>query len=525
MSELKLNTEAKEILLKGTQRLYDAVSITLGAKGQNVIIKSGFNEQPLITKDGVTVARNVASDNIMEQGGIDILLRAAEDTNSTAGDGTTTSIVLAHSLYKEGLKRLNKRGYLFNDKINSIEFKRGIDKYLQAVLDELDRIKITTFKTYDVANISANGDAEIAKLISDAFDLVGKDGIISIEASQSNESIIVKDDGMQLSSGIISPYLITDEKKGTASYKDLNVLIIDGEIEKPEYLNSYLLHSARTGTPLLVIAHEFTQPVINMFSAGKIKNGIQCLLLKAPFYGSKRSDLLHDISAMIGGEIITEKRGTLKGLGIRGNNIDDMVKSTEKFYGKLDKVKMNRTTSSLHFTANQEYIDTLKKQYEETQDIWIKERIAMLNGGVATIHVGGYSSTEVRERLDRVEDAVNATRASLVNGVVAGGGIALLEARKVIKNLKFDSKAELEGAKTLYYVLGMPSNKILENAELPIKEYGKYPNWIDIRTLEQCNMLERGIIDPVNVTKTSLTNAISVASTLLTSGGYVLVIK
>lgn len=529
---IKHGNDARDILLQGSTKLYDTVSTTLGAKGSNVIIKNGFHGEPLITKDGVTVARNVTSNNIMIQGGIDIILRAAEDTNKEAGDGTTTSIVLAHNLFKLGYEKIReerngiKAFFGFEQKrVNSISFQKGLNRALTSVIKELKRMSSMDFKPYDVAMISANGDEEIARLIAEAFDKVGKDGIISIEQSDTVKSYISNEEGLKIETGLIHDYFATDQEKISATYRNAAIVLIDAELEKANDI-FYFVHKAKElEVPLVVMAHDFGQEVINMFLIEKVKNGTPLLLVKAPLYGENRSALINDISKMTGQPVISERSGNLVRLGLKGSDVKKRADASQQFMGSINKIQMNKVSTSIQYDINQEYIDELKLAYKETKDEFINERVAMLTGGVATINVGGYSMTEVVERLDRVEDAVNATKASLVSGIVAGGGIALLSARKVIKSLKFIDNDEKIGADVLYEVLATPASKILSNAQIQFKNYGEYPMWIDSRSGQVTNMILSGIIDPVNVTISALRNAVSVAATLLTSEAYVLNMK
>jgi chaperonin GroEL len=510
--------DARKVLLSGTKKLYDAVSVTLGAMGQNVIIKRGFN-QPIVTKDGVTVARDVISNNIKEDGAIEIMRQAAESTNKEAGDGTTTSIVLGYELFKEGAEVLKDKW--LSRKVNSLSFKRGLDKAMDAVVNKLKEIKVDDFDVFDVANISANGDTEIAKLIKEAFDMVGKSGIIGIEQSDSIKSYITRDEGLKFDGqGFVSDFFITDPRKGIVTYGDSLLVLIDAELEKMDNIIYYMEAANKLQKPLVVVAHDFGGAVINMFAKAKVEQGFETVLVKAPMYGEKRSAIIKDLGIMTNTTVMSERTGTLVNLGVYGNNPEERIQSAR--FGSISKIYSSRESTSIYYDIDKDYVNELKDLYEETKDDFVKERIAMLTGGVAVIKVGGNSEVEVNERVDRVEDAVNATRAALIGGIVAGGGIALLHAREVIKELVFSSRDEQIGAKTLYKVLASPSNKILSNAEISVDSSWEYPTWINVKTREVGNLFEQGIIDPVNVTIQALTNAVSVSSTLLTSGAYVI---
>lgn len=519
---IKFEEDAREEILSGAEILYNAVSMTLGAKGRNVVIKQGDLE-PFITKDGVTVARNVDVQDFMKKGAVQIIRRTAEKTNEVAGDGTTTSVVIAYNLLKESIKVLNKKWY--KSRINSISFKRGIDKALERVIKKLDILKDMNFDIYDVATISANGDTEIAELIKEAFEMVGKDGIVGFEESPSNKSFIERDEGLQFDNGYVSNYFVTNPEKNTASYKKSLLVIIDAELENMSDIVYYAMAAEKKGMPLVVIAHKFGQEVINSFAKSKVERGFKGILIEAPFYGEERTQILNDIGVMTNTTVLSERMGTLTRLGLKGKNPEARVEYAYRYIGQINKIDCGKHSTSIYYNIKDDYINVLKASYKETQEEFINRRIAMLTGGVAVINVGGNSSTEVKERIDRVEDAVNAARAALNNGVVAGGGIALLKARDVILNMSFDNKAEQKGAQTLYKVLASPAQKILANAELPLVNYGKYPNWIDVSTGKQVNLLKEGIIDPVNVTIASVTNAVSVASTLSTAGAYVLITR
>ena len=507
--------KTKEVLLKGTKKLYDAVSITLGAKGQNVIIKDGYNK-PIITKDGVTVAKYVTDDDFATNGAIEVLRQAAEKTNEAAGDGTTTSIVLGYGIFSKGLEAIK------STKINSLNFKKGIDKAAKTVIEELSQMSKHDFNPYDVAYISANGDKEIATLIADAFKMVGKKGIIGIEQSDKIESYIVKDEGLKLDSGYASEYFAMNTTRGVINFKESYVLLVDGDIEKMDKLVYYLEAAHKQGKPIVVIAHNFGMEALNMFIKARVEQNVNCVMVKAPMYGEKRSAIINDISEMTGADIISEKKGNFMTFGLKGSNQDEMIQSCYEHFGNVKKARITKDNISLYYDVNEEYIKKLEYFYETTQNDFIKERIAMLTGDVATIFVGGNSLVEVKERVDRVEDAVNATREALKGGIVAGGGTALLLAREVISDMTFDSEDEKVGGAVLYEVLADPARKLLSNAEYDFNLEGfYYPNWINVNTGEKVNFFKEGIIDPLNVVTTALTNAVSVASTLLTSGGYV----
>jgi len=523
MSNIKFENDVRQVLLEGTQLMYNAVSITMGAKGRNVIIKDGFNGMPQITKDGVTVAKKVSSEDLMADGAVSLLRSAAEKTNETVGDGTTSTIVLAHSLFEASNEVLNEKWY--KSTVNSIMFKKGIDRALEEVTKELDKMARMDFDTYDVASISANGDNEMAKLISEAFKKVGKDGMVGFESSPTSESFITRDEGLKIDNGYVTDYFVTDLQKRIAQYKESLILIVDAEIENMNDIVYYAMAAEQANKPLIVIAHKFGQEVINSFAKSKVEKGFRTILVQAPFYGDKRSNTLKDIAVMAKTDVLSERMGTLTRLGIKGSEQKHRVMSASKKLGSISKIVSSKDSTSIYYTINKEYIKELKEAYDELGDESFRERIAMLTGGVATINVGGNSETEVNERLDRVEDAVNATRVSLKNGVVAGGGIALLKAREVIKELKFLTSDEKKGADTLYKVMESPARRILENAELTFKVYGEYPNWIDVRTNNRVNFFEVGVVDPLNVVKVSLKNAVSVASTLSTSGAYVLIVR
>ncbi len=520
---IKFDDDVRKVLLEGTQLMHNTVSITMGAKGRNVVIKDGFNAVPRITKDGVTVARHVETANLMAKGAIELLRGAAEKTNEEFGDGTTASIVLAHNMFKASNKVLDKKWYKSN--VNSIMFKKGIDRALGAVIEELDKMARMDFNPYDVAKISANGDEEIAKLISEAFDKVGKDGMVGFEASSTNDSYISRDEGLKMDSGYVSDYFITDLQKRIVQYKKSLLLIIDAEVENMNYIVYYAMAAEKLGLPLVIIAHKFGQEVINSFAKSKVEKGFKTVLIQAPFYGEKRSKILNYIGVMANAPFLSERMGTLTRLGTRGSEQKNIIASATKNLGAINKVVSSKDSTSIYYDIKEDYIKELRDAYTELEDESIRERIAMLTGGVATINVGGNSEAEVNERLDRVEDAVNATRVSLKNGVVAGGGIALLKARETIKKLQFLTSDEKKGADTLYKIMDSPAKQILENAELPFIQYGKYPSWIDVRTNNKVDFYNAGIVDPLNVVKASLINAVSVASTLSTAGAYVLIVR
>lgn len=524
MNKTLLETQARQGLLKGVTLLESVVGITMGARGKNVVIMKD-NAHPFITKDGITVAEYVNSEDKEEQAGINLVREASRAANTIAGDGSTASIVLAYNLLEKGIESLK------DERLSPVFLKRGIDKAMNVVLKRLDELAINDFNVNDVAKISANGDEELATIITEAFDMVGVDGIIRIDESDTNKTKISREEGCKFDNGMMHPIFITDPSKGIAEYNNSLLLLVDGDIMEGKWLVPYFNAAQIKEKPLVIIANDFGENILGMCNVAKQKNNVNTLLIRSPLYGENRTLLMNDIAVMTGAKIVSDKNANITRLGIaqrsmrdKGNKMSDLeffTNSTEKILGLLNKVHSERNSSTLYYDIDNDYIDNLKGLLK-TDDDFAKERIAYLTGGVAVINVGGESSTEVREVMDRVQDAINATRAALEEGIVAGGGIALLEARKAIQRLELTEASEIVGADILYATLDKTNQRILKNADAENVKIGKYPSGYDVNKMKYVDMIEAGIIDPTKVIKESLRNSISVAGTILSTGAMVI---
>jgi chaperonin GroEL len=507
MNEVKFSKDCKEPMLRGIKTLYNAVSVTMGPLGRNVIIKRGAGD-PQITKDGVTVAGAVYVNSIDEQIGIDICRNAAHLTNMEAGDGTTAATVLAYELFKQNISN--------NDNINHI--KIGIDKACDKVCEKLKQMAIKDFDPYNIAYISSNGDIQVSKLISEAFEQVGTSGVVRVKRGE--ETKLTREEGLRMKSGWASPYFVTDHSTGKSTYEDANILLVDGDIEKIDDLVPYFNLCGEQKKPFVIIANDFGGEVMGILVSNRQKKSHPFLAIKSPHLGTQRTNFLEDLAAMTGATVISENKGTIARLGLSGSNPNTIQKSTERSIGSLKKIIAGKTESIILFDKNEEYIENLKSLYKETKDEVINNRVASLNNGIAVIEVSSGSQVEFEERIDRTEDAVNATRVALEEGIVAGGGIALIKARESINDLQLEGDYK-KGAKMLYDILDAPAKKILSNANIEYKKLD-YPIGINAATSEIVDMIEGGIIDPVKVITKALRNAVSVSSTLLTTEAMVI---
>ncbi|MFN4320197.1 MAG: chaperonin GroEL [Aquificaceae bacterium] len=515
--------DARARLKAGVDKLANAVKVTLGPKGREVIIEKKWGT-PLVTKDGVTVAKEIELKDPYENMGAQLVKEVASKTADVAGDGTTTATVLAQAIFTEGLKAIASGA-------NPMDVKRGIDKAVERVVEEIKKqsIQVSGRKEIEqVATISANNDPEIGKIIADAMEAVGKDGVITVEESKSAQTTLETVQGMQFDRGYLSPYFITNADKMEAVLEDPFILIYEKKISNVKDLLPLLEQVVRTGKPILIIAEDVEAEALATLVVNHIKGVIRACAVKAPGFGQRRKDYLQDIAILTGGTAITEE------LGIKLESV------TLDMLGRADKVIVDKDNTTIVGGKGskeniQARIEQIKKQIVETTSDYdrekLQERLAKLSGGVAIIRVGAATEAELKEKKARVEDAVHATKAAVEEGIVPGGGVALVRASEALEDLKVDNHDQQIGVDIVMRACRTPLRQIAANAgfegyvvlEKVIqlgKEKGR--SWgFDAATGEYKDMIEAGIIDPTKVVRTAIQNAASVAGTMLTAEALV----
>ncbi|MFA5069342.1 MAG: chaperonin GroEL [Candidatus Omnitrophota bacterium] len=506
--------EARRKLQAGLDKLADAVKVTLGPKGRNVVLDKKFGS-PTITKDGVTVAKEIELEDPYENMGAELVKEVASKTSDIAGDGTTTATILAQSIYREGLKNVTAGA-------NPMALKRGIEKAVEAVIEFLNSISKPVkghTEISQVATISANGDTTVGNLIADAMEKVGKDGVITVEEAKSMATTLDVVEGMQFDQGYLSPYFVTDAEKMEVSLEDPYILIHEKKISAMKDMLPLLEKIARTGKPLLIIAEDVEGEALATLVVNKLRGTFMCAAVKAPGYGDRRKAMLEDIAILTNGKAITED------LGIKLENItlDDL--------GKAKRISIDKENTTIVEGAGKQAdikgrINQIKRQIEDTDSDYdkekLQERLAKIAGGVAVINVGAATETEMKEKKARVEDALHATRAASEEGIVAGGGVALLRAIPKLEDLKLKGDEKV-GANIVKRALEEPIRKIAENAGaegsvIVEKVKGEKQNiGYDAQKGEYVDMVSSGIIDPAKVTRTALQNAASISALLLTT--------
>ncbi len=513
--DLLFNSDARSKLKRGVDALADAVKVTLGPKGRNVVIDKKFGS-PTITKDGVTVAKEIELADPVENMGAQMVKEVATKTSDLAGDGTTTATVLAQAIFREGLKNVTAGA-------NPMELKRGIDKAVEAIVEELKRISTPSAGKKEIAQvgtISANNDHEIGKLIADAMEKVGKDGVITVEEAKGLETTLETVEGMQFDRGYLSPYFVTDPEKMEAVLEDAYLLIHDKKISAMKELLPVLEKIAQTGKPLLIIAEDVEGEALATLVVNKLRGTLKVCAVKAPGFGDRRKEMLTDIAKLTGGTVIAEELGfklesaSVSQLGRAKRVVIDKDNSTivdgrgksDDIQGRISEIKVA--------------IDKSTSDYDREK---LQERLAKLSGGVAVIHVGAATETEMKEKKARVEDALHATRAAVEEGIVPGGGVALLRAQSVLEKVK-GSEDEKIGVDIVRRSLEEPIRMIAQNAgaegsiivakvrESKDKNFG-YNAATDVYE----DLVKAGVIDPTKVTRTALQNAASIAGLLLTT--------
>jgi chaperonin GroEL len=514
--QLKFDEEARSSLLRGINIMAEAVKATLGPKGRNVVIDKKFGS-PTITKDGVTVAKEIELKDPYEDMGAQMLKEVASKTSDIAGDGTTTATVLAQAIFREGLRNVTAGA-------NPMGLKRGIDAAVEAVTEELKKHSKSTKDKKEiaqVATIASNNDKTIGNLIAEAMEKVGKDGVITVEESKSAETVLDVVEGMQFDRGYLSPYFVTDAERMEVVLEDALVLIHEKKISVMKDMLPLLEQVARSGKPLLIIAEEVEGEALATLVVNKLRGTLHTAAVKAPGFGDRRKAMLEDIAILTGGKAITED------LGIKLENIklEDL--------GKAKKVVVDKDNTTLVEGAGKASsiegrIKQIRAQIEETTSDYdrekLQERLAKLAGGVAVIKVGAATEKATKEKKARVEDALNATRAAVEEGIVPGGGVALLRASRAVDGLKGLEGDEKVGAMIVKRSLEEPIRRIVENAGLEgsvvvekVKAETVATRGFDADSMEYVDMLQAGIIDPAKVERVALQNAASIASLLLTT--------
>jgi len=514
--ELKFNIEAREELKKGIDILTDAVKVTLGPKGRNVIVQKSFGA-PHITKDGVTVAKEIDLDNEYQNTGARLVREVASKTGDDAGDGTTTATVLAQAIVSEGLKNVTAGA-------SPIDIKRGIDKAVAKVVEAIEDQAETVGDNYDkveqVATVSGNNDPEIGKLIADAMRKVSKDGVITIEEAKGTDTTIGLVEGMQLDRGYLSPYFVTDTEKMECVMEKPLILIYEKKISNLKDFLPILEPAIQTGRPLLVIAEDVDSEALATLVVNRLRAQLKICAIKAPGFGDRRKDMLEDIAILTGGVVISED----KGLKLEQATIE-MLGSAEKVTVTKDNttiVNGNGDKENIHMR-----IEQLKKQMEVTTSQYdtekLQERLAKLSGGVAVLYVGAVSEVEMKEKKDRVDDALRATRAALEEGIVPGGGVAYIRAQKALEGMTGDNADETTGINIVRRAIEEPLRQIVENAGKEgavvvqkVRE-GEGDFGYNARTDTYENLHAAGVVDPAKVTRVALENAASIAGMFLTT--------
>ncbi len=520
--EIIFSDEARNKLYEGVKKLNNAVKVTMGPRGRNVLIQKSFGA-PTITKDGVSVAKEVELKDSLENMGASLVREVASKTADQAGDGTTTATVLAHAIFKEGLRNITAGA-------NPIEVKRGMDKACEAIVAELKKLSREVKDKKEiaqVATISANSDEKIGNLIADAMEKVGKDGVITVEEAKSINDELNVVEGMQFDRGYLSPYFITNAEKMTVELSNPYILLFDKKIANLKDLLPVLEQIQKTGKPLLIIAEDIEGEALATLVVNKLRGVLNISAVKAPGFGDRRKAMLEDIAILTGGEVISEELGRT----LESATIQDLGQASSVIIDKDNTTIVNGAGEKANIDAR---VNQIKAQIAETSSDYdrekLQERLAKLSGGVAVIKVGAATETEMKEKKDRVDDALSATKAAVEEGIVIGGGAALIKAKaKINLDLKGD---EAIGAAIVERALRAPLRQIAENAGFDAGvvvnsvENAKDENTgFDAAKGEYVNMLESGIIDPVKVERVALLNAVSVASMLLTTEATISEIK
>ena len=516
--QILFDEAARHALLRGVEKLSKAVKATLGPAGRNVVLDKKFGS-PTITKDGVTVAKEIELEDPYENIGAQLVREVASKTSDIAGDGTTTATVLAESIYREGLKNVTAGA-------NPTELKRGIDRAVEAIVEELAAISKKVKDKDDirqVATVSANWDKTIGEIIADALDKVGKDGTVTVEEAQSIETSLEVVEGMQFDKGYLSPYFVTNQEDQEASLENAYILIHEKKISSLKDMLPLLEKVAKSGKPLLVIAEEVEGEALATLVVNKLRGTLQVCAVKAPGFGDRRKSMLEDIAILTGGKMLSED------LGIKLENV------TLEDLGRVKRVVVDKENTTLiegvgKSSDIQGRVSQIKKQIEETTSDYdkekLQERLAKLAGGVAVINVGAATETEMKEKKARVEDALHATRAAVEEGIVPGGGVALIRGQKAIESLKLKGDQAI-GAEIIRRAVEQPLRTLADNAgvegSIVVQEVKsrKGAEGYNVATGEYVDLVKAGVVDPTKVTRSALQNAASIAGLLLTTEAVV----
>lgn len=514
--DIKFDVEARDSIKRGVDALANAVKVTLGPKGRNVIISKSFGA-PQVTKDGVTVAKEIELEDALENMGAQMVKEVASKTNDLAGDGTTTATVLAQAIVQEGLKNVAAGA-------NPMDLKRGIDKAVAAIVADLEKqatkVGNSTEKIKQVAAISSNNDAQIGDLIAQAFEKVGKEGVITVEESKGTETYVDVVEGMQFDRGYLSPYFVTNSEKMQTELENPMILLYDKKISSMKDLLPVLEPVAQQGKSLLIIAEDVDGEALATLVVNKLRGSLKIAAVKAPGFGDRRKAMLEDIAILTGATVISEERGfTLE------NATMDMLGSAETI--TIDKDNTTIVNGVGKKSDIQTRVGQIKAQIETTTSDYdkekLQERLAKLAGGVAVLYVGAASEVEMKEKKDRVDDALHATRAAVEEGIVAGGGVALVRTISVLQKLTTESMDEATGIKIVARAIESPLRTIVANAggegSVVVNKVleGKKNFGYDAKSETYVDMLKEGIIDPKKVTRIALENAASVAGMILTT--------
>jgi chaperonin GroEL len=514
--ELHFNTEARAALKRGVDQLAEAVKVTLGPKGRNVVIDKKFGA-PTVTKDGVTVAKEIELSDSLENMGAQMVKEVATKTSDLAGDGTTTATVLAQAIFREGLKNVTAG-------VNPMALKRGIDAAVTAVVEELKKMSVPTKGKKEIAqvgSISANNDKEIGDLIAEAMEKVGKDGVITVEEAKGLETTLETVEGMQFDRGYLSPYFVTDPEKMESALEDALILIHDKKISSMKDLLPILEKVAQLGKPLLIIAEDIEGEALATLVVNKLRGTLRVAAVKAPGFGDRRKAMLEDIAVLTGGQVISEEVG----FKLENAVVTDL--------GRAKRIVVDKETTTLIDGQGDEEkikgrIKEIKAAVEKTTSDYdrekLQERLAKLAGGVAVINVGAPTESEMKEKKARVEDALHATRAAVEEGIVPGGGVALIRAQKALKTLKLAESDEQIGVDIVRRAIEEPMRIIVQNAggegSIVVEKIrqAKDNNYgYNALSDEYEDLVAAGVIDPTKVTRTALQNAASIAGLLLTT--------
>ncbi|MEM5564130.1 chaperonin GroEL [Psychroserpens sp. AS72] len=514
--DIKFDIEARDGLKRGVDALANAVKVTLGPKGRNVIIGRSFGA-PQVTKDGVSVAKEIELENELENMGAQMVKEVASKTNDLAGDGTTTATVLAQAIVKEGIKNVAAGA-------NPMDLKRGIDKAVLAIVKDLEKqskkVGSDSEMIKQVAAISANNDDTIGELIAKAFSKVGKEGVITVEEAKGMETYVDVVEGMQFDRGYLSPYFVTDSDKMIADLENPYILLFDKKISNLQEILPILEPVAQSGRPLLIIAEDVEGQALATLVVNKLRGGLKIAAVKAPGFGDRRKAMLEDIAILTGGVVISEERG----FSLENADLTMLGTAESVMIDKDNTTIVNGSGKSSDIKAR---VNQIKAQIETTTSDYdkekLQERLAKLAGGVAVLYVGAASEVEMKEKKDRVDDALNATRAAVEEGIVAGGGVALVRAKSVLGKITTENLDETTGIQIVAKAIEAPLRTIVENAggeaSVVINKVleGKKDFGFDAKTETYVDMLKAGIIDPKKVTRIALENAASVAGMILTT--------